>query len=144
MTTGPRPPRPQVARTDHGYVARVVANGRIVLSSGSQGYAHRRDAVQALRLAGLAWLLNGAGEYVDERTPPPEPASIQWPVHHRQTMDYRTQEYRDYWHDHEMHYRNCCGDECDEAVPPVGSEVQCRGERVTVTKAMLDEREGER
>lgn len=156
----------EVVRTngDQPWHARLVVNGRITwhteqfarMVGAERAILSLLRAVQAATAAGgMTWNVEGREkvvtnwrgnplgglpliEYLDERPePPPEPV-IDWPVYHRQITPLRRDAaLEDYWHDRDLHWRNCFDDECDEAVPPVGAEVRVRFGVVKVTRKLL-------
>lgn len=121
-------PRFEIVRTDASqpWHARFrAANGRIVWTT--ENYSRRRDAVAAIKCIGDAPRYSDGKDAdlievidVDDRVVLP-PVEIDWPVYRTRTIANDT-----HWHDHQIHYRNCFGDECTEEVPPSGSKVQCR------------------
>ena len=54
----------EVARTDTGWTARIRANGRVIMSSTSQVYARREDAVRAVELAAGGEVPMRDGDYL--------------------------------------------------------------------------------
>lgn len=148
----------EIVRTDAGHHARIVAtNGSIIMSS--EVYTRRRGALGAVAVAmeAAGCFANRPptpdsipGRYlavplfsdadvsfevrdVDERTAPPAPPAIEWPVFHTQVSG------QDYWHDRDTHWRHCYHSDCDEAIPPVGASVRCRLGDIVVTKRLLQE-----
>lgn len=137
----------EIVRTIPGWHARFRArNGRIIWST--EVYERRNAAVLAVHQIakpiistpwehGVMVERHGAVEVreVDDRPAVGPGRVIEWPVFH--TTDLRG---GDWWHDREVHWRNCT-DECTELVPPVGVKVAGRFGSVTVTKALLKEQE---
>lgn len=122
--------RYEIVRTSRGYYARFIAgNGRELWATGT--YPRRRTAVNAVAVIGDAPSYSNGRDAdlievrdVDHRPPPPKPVTPEFPIYHTVTYLGGT---KAYWHDREMHYRNCYGDDCTEATPPAGVTVQCRG-----------------
>lgn len=143
----------EIVRTKAGHHARFVAsNGKLMWVT--EPYLRRRAAVTAIERICAAPVLTSpfadhpevmwAGSVqptevrdVDERPEPPVPPVIEPPYWLGQrteiTGEGRATKGRliPFWHDNEHHYRQCYGDECAKATPPVGASVRGRLGNVT-------------
>lgn len=129
-------PRFEIVRTDAAqpWHARFrAANGRVVWTT--ENYARWSAASRAVDLLCAALDLYAQSTFevrdVDERYTPP-PVVLEPPFYFRYTTRYAregrrtTTEQVEWWHDREIHSRNCFDEDCTEVEPVKGTVVAGR------------------
>lgn len=140
----------EIIRTNAGWHTRFIAgNGKTVWTT--EVYKRRRAAIAAIELIldqGVTTPRFARGPFrlptevrdIDDRYVPP-PVVLEPPFYVRDIREFTGHgrraraEWVPFWHDSELHSRNCYGDECQQETPPVGTQVRGRIGSTTYTGA---------